>query len=97
MGRWVVGTAVVLAVALGLWQLGGRAVPAGAEGVDNELIAVIPFRVASTDDRVTILREGVIDMLGPIFSSEPRIVDSGAMISAWRRAAGAPRLSHSGF
>jgi serine/threonine-protein kinase len=89
MGRLVVGAAATVAVLIGVWQFGGRALPAGAEGVDNELIAVIPFRVAATDDRVTILREGVIDMLGPIFSASPRIVDSGAMISAWRRASGA--------
>lgn len=53
--------------------------------LDENLIAVIPFRVSSTDDRVTILREGVIDMLAPMLPEEPRIVDPGAMVSAWRR------------
>jgi len=88
MGRAVIGAAVALAGAVGLWQL--RSGPEGvvADGVDTGLIAVVPFRVASADERVTILREGVVDMLSPIFSVSPRTVDSGAMISAWRREAG---------
>ncbi|MDX1495546.1 MAG: hypothetical protein R3253_15870, partial [Longimicrobiales bacterium] len=87
-GRWVVAGAVVVALVVGALQFGGGPDPVGAEGLDPELIAVMPFRVSSGDDRVTILREGVIDLLSPIFSESPRTVDSGAMISAWRGMAG---------
>ena len=87
-GRWVVGGAAVVALGVGIWQLAGGPGPAEAEGIDPELIAVMPFRVSSGDDRVTILREGVIDLLSPIFSGSPRTVDTGAMMSAWRGVAG---------
>jgi len=83
-GRIVIAGAAVLAVGVAAWQLSRGSPPDEVEGVDPELIAVVPFRVSSADDRVTILREGVIDMLAPIFSRSPRLVDSGAMISAWR-------------
>lgn len=87
-GRWVVGAAVLAALAVGFWHFSGGPDPVGAEGIDAELVAVMPFRVSSNDERVTILREGVIDMLAPIFSGTPRTVDSGAMISAWREYGG---------
>ena len=51
-------------------------------------MAVVPFRISSADERVTILREGVLDMLAPIFSGTPQIIDSGRMINAWRDFAG---------
>jgi hypothetical protein len=78
--------AAVLVIGVGAWRLGGcpNVAAPGPEGVDDALIAVVPFRTASTDERVTILREGIIDMLSPIFSESPRIVDTGAMVSAWR-------------
>lgn len=88
MGRMVVGGAAVAAVLVGGWQLRGGPEPVVADAVDRDLIAVVPFRVASTDERVTLLREGIVDMLAPIFSGSPRTVDSGAMISAWRGYAG---------
>lgn len=83
-GPVVVAVAAVVAVAFGGWQVRGGPEPVGAEALEAELIAVVPFRVSSTDQRVTILREGVIDLLAPIFSRSPRIVDSGAMVSAWK-------------
>lgn len=87
MGRVVIGAAVALVVVVGGWQLRGGADPVGADSIDNELIAVVPFRVSTSDERVAILREGIIDMLAPIFAGAPRIVDTGAMISAWREYA----------
>jgi serine/threonine-protein kinase len=84
LGPAVIGVAVVVAAGVGYWQFWGGPEPVGAEGIDPELIAVVPFRISSPDERVAILREGVIDMLAPVFSRVPRIVDSGAMISAWR-------------
>jgi tetratricopeptide (TPR) repeat protein len=85
MGQMVIGAATVLAIGVGVWQFAGEPDGVGADAVDNDVIAIIPFRVSSADDHVTILREGVVDLLAPILSGTPRTVDSGAMISAWRR------------
>ena len=84
-GALVVGVSAIVAIGVGYWQLSDRVHSSEAGPLDENLIAVIPFRVSSTDDRVTILREGVIDMLAPMLPEEPRIVDPGAMVSAWRR------------
>ncbi|MDH3270470.1 MAG: hypothetical protein OEN56_04015 [Gemmatimonadota bacterium] len=86
LGPVVIGAAVIAAAGVGYWQFsdGRDPDPVGEEGIDPGLIAVVPFRVSSPDERVAILREGVIDMLAPVFSRSPRIVDTGAMISAWR-------------
>ncbi|HCO13392.1 MAG TPA: hypothetical protein DIT46_04380 [Gemmatimonadetes bacterium] len=83
----VVGVSLIVAIGVGYWQFSDRHSSSGdgPVDVDENLIAVIPFRVSSTDDRVTILQEGVIDMLAPMLPGEPRIVDPGAMVSAWRR------------
>lgn len=88
-GRWFVGAAVVAAVGLGAWRLLGGPSEAGAEGIDPDLIVVIPFRVSSADESLErMLSEGVLDLLAPYLSEAPRIVDPGVTISAWRRAAG---------
>jgi len=83
-GRWILASAMVIALGIAIWQFSFRPNTAMADGVNPDLIAVIPFRISSADERVTILREGVIDMLAPIFSATPRVVDSGQMVSAWR-------------
>ena len=83
-GLWILASAVVVALGVAIWQFSFRPNTVMADGVSADLIAVIPFRISSTDERVTILREGVIDMLAPIFSATPRVVDSGLMVSAWR-------------
>jgi len=83
-GLWILASAVVVALGVTIWQFSFRPNTVMADGVSADLIAVIPFRISSTDERVTILREGVIDMLAPIFSATPRVVDSGLMVSAWR-------------
>ena len=83
-GRWILVSAVVVALGVAIWQLSFRPNTVMADGVSADLIAVIPFRISSADERVTILREGVIDMLAPIFSATPRVIDSGQMVSAWR-------------
>tara|TARA_B100001750_G_scaffold244749_1_gene262808 strand:+ start:130 stop:2472 length:2343 start_codon:yes stop_codon:yes gene_type:complete len=83
-GRWILVSAIVIALGVAIWQFSFRPNTVMADGVNSDLIAVIPFRISSADERVTILREGVIDMLAPIFSATPRVVDSGQMVSAWR-------------
>ena len=86
-GVLVVGVSLIVAIGVGYWQFSDRHSSSGdgPVDVDGDLIAVTPFRVSSTDERVTILKEGVIDMLAPMLPGNPRIVDPGAMVSAWRR------------
>ena len=84
----IIGSVALLGVGFALWNFSTNPTEVEADGVDVDLMAVVPFRISSADDRVTILREGVLDMLAPIFSGTPQIIDSGRMINAWRDFAG---------
>ncbi|MFL2544478.1 MAG: hypothetical protein ACJ0RV_01405 [Longimicrobiales bacterium] len=84
----MLGSIALLGVGFALWNFSTNPTEVEADGVDVDLMAVVPFRISSADDRVTILREGVLDMLAPIFSGTPQIIDSGRMINAWRDFAG---------
>ena len=84
----IIGSVALLGVGFALWNFSTNPTEIEADGVDVDLMAVVPFRISSADDRVTILREGVLDMLAPIFSGTPQIIDSGRMINAWREFAG---------
>ena len=58
--------------------------------VDANRIAILPFRVTTTD---TLLGEGFAELLASEFSSDegPRAIDMATVISAWRRAGGGLR------
>jgi len=58
---------------------------------DENLVAVAPFRIASTDESLKYLREGMLDLLSAKLtgSSGPRSADPRSLLTAWRRAAGA--------
>lgn len=58
--------------------------------IDPNRIAVLPFRVTTTD---TLLGEGFAELLASEFSGEngPRAVDMATVLSAWRRAGGGLR------
>ena len=84
----IIGCIVLLGSGFALWNFSTNPTEIEADGVDVDLMAVVPFRISSADERVTILREGVLDMLAPIFSGKPEIIDSGRMINAWRDYAG---------
>ena len=84
-------TVVVAVIAVGVlvagWRVLGGPSEVGAEGVDTDLFAVVPFRVSSGDESLrSMLREGVLDILAPYLSADPRMVDPSVMISAWRNA-----------
>ena len=56
--------AMVLAWAFDVTPAGIERV--GAEGIDTDLFAVVPFRVSSGDESLrSMLREGVLDILAP--------------------------------
>src|SRR5688500_272188 len=58
--------------------------------VDPNRIAVLPFRVTTSD---SLLGEGFAELLATEFADEqgPRAVDMATVISAWRRAGGGLR------
>jgi serine/threonine-protein kinase len=88
-----------VAVAAGLVAvLGALAVTRGwlrgdQATLDDRVVAVTPFRVASADPSLHYLREGMLDLLaakltgqGGMMATEPR-----QMLDAWRRAGGSER------
>ncbi|HUF35722.1 MAG TPA: serine/threonine-protein kinase [Gemmatimonadales bacterium] len=87
--RWVLAglAAAVLAIAgIGAWRL--RA-PAPA-ALDENLIAIFPFRVTSVDSSLRYLGEGMVDLLAGMYTGEggPRAVDVRTALAAWKRHAG---------
>ena len=63
---------------------------AAAKAIDQQVIAVVPFRVAGADQSLRYLREGMLDLLATKLSSEKgiRSIDSRTMIATWRNAGG---------
>jgi len=87
--------AVALMVAAALTLVAGAVAysrrPAAHPPVDENLVAVAPFRVNSQDGSLRYLREGMIDLLSAKLTGNtgPRSADPRSMLTAWRRAAGA--------
>ncbi len=63
---------------------------AAAPALDPNLVAILPFRVTTSD---TLLGEGFAELLATQFTGEgsPRAVDMATTLSAWRRAGGGLR------
>ena len=78
---------VALALVAGAVAYSGR--PARPP-VDTSLVAVAPFRIASSDASLRYLREGMLDLLSAKLtgSAGPRSADPRSVLTAWRRAAG---------
>jgi TolB-like protein len=55
--------------------------------LDDNLIAVLPFTVRTSDSSYNYLREGLIDLVGARLTGDalPRIVDTRAIMSAYKR------------
>ncbi|TVP54017.1 MAG: hypothetical protein EA351_14140 [Gemmatimonadales bacterium] len=62
----------------------------GGPGLDEELVAVLPFRVAGADPQFSYLREGMVDLLAAKLTGEwgPRAVDPRTMMARWRQVTG---------
>ena len=69
---------------------GARPTAAHAVAVDPGRVAVLPFRVTTSD---TLLGEGFAELLATQFTGEgsPRAVDMATVLSAWRHAGGGLR------
>jgi serine/threonine-protein kinase len=89
--RRAVALTVVAALALVAGSVAySRHVPARLSA-DENLVAVAPFRVATTDASLKFLREGMLDLLSAKLTGNagPRSADPRSVLTAWRRAAGA--------
>ena len=81
--------AAVIAIAAGgwiLWEKFRDRPPAP----DANMVAVVPFRVASADPALHYLREGMLDLLAAKLTGEGgmRATDPRQLLDAWRRAGG---------
>jgi eukaryotic-like serine/threonine-protein kinase len=58
--------------------------------VDEQVIAVLPFRVAGADPSLHYLREGMLDLLSARLAASTgvRSVDSRTVLAAWHKAGG---------
>ncbi len=79
--------AVAMAIAAGAWWWSTRTPPLTS---NPQLVAVVPFRIASADPALHYLREGMLDLLagklpgqGGLQATEPR-----QLLEAWRSAGG---------
>jgi tetratricopeptide (TPR) repeat protein len=65
--------------------------------VDDQVIAVLPFRVAGAEPSLHYLREGMLDLLSARLASGNgvRSVDSRTVLAAWRREGGDDRTDPS--
>ena len=81
------GAAIVLALAV---IFGPKLFNRGSSSaLDERALAVLPFRVASADQSVHYLREGMVDLIAAKLSGEDlRALEPRTMLDAWRRAGG---------
>jgi eukaryotic-like serine/threonine-protein kinase len=80
----LVAAVVILAI------VGYLARPRPTAALDPNLVAVFPFRVRGAAPELGYLREGMIDLMAVRLTGEggARAADPGAVMVAWRRAAG---------
>lgn len=61
----------------------------GPSNLDEQALAVLPFRVASADPSHHYLREGMVDLIAAKLSGEDlRALEPRTMLDAWRQAGG---------
>ncbi|MGH7720657.1 MAG: serine/threonine-protein kinase, partial [Gemmatimonadaceae bacterium] len=83
----VIAAGGALAVAALIIALFARR-PLAAGNLDQNLVAVSPFRISGADPSLAYLREGMLDLLAAKLNGEggPRAVDPRTVLSAWRSA-----------
>ena len=89
--RRAVGITVAVALTLVATAVAYSRRQAERPPVDEGLVAVAPFRVASRDASLRYLREGMLDLLSAKLTGTtgPRSADPRSLLTAWRREAGA--------
>ena len=88
--RRVVAAVVVAAVALIAGALANSRRPVVNPTIDESLVAVAPFRIATRDASLRYLREGMLDLLSAKLNGNtgPRTADPRSVLNAWGRVAG---------
>ena len=84
--RWLTGVGVVLVVAIAIWAVAFR--DKGGPALDDNLVAVLPFRIAGTNSEIAYLREGVVDIMATLLTGEEgtaRAADPASVITGWRK------------
>jgi tetratricopeptide (TPR) repeat protein len=88
---WAVASVAVVAIAIAgvfVWRPWNRA---GSDAALNQnLVAVLPFRVAGADPSMQYLRQGMLDLLQAKLTGEggPRAADARSVLAAFREAGG---------
>jgi len=84
------GVRVGLVAAAAMSIVGAIAMRGRAPTIVANRIAVVPFRVASTDPSLGTLRDGLVELLSLELTGDvgPSAVDAGESLRAWRRVSG---------
>ena len=88
--RWrlvAIGLALILAT-VAVYTIGGRMRGAPAVPIQEDLVAVAPFRVTGADPSLRYLREGLVDLLVVKLTEvgAARAAEPATVLGAWRRA-----------
>jgi serine/threonine-protein kinase len=86
-GAWL-GAAGVIAIALAVWAF--LALRGEPQPTQPDLVAVMPFRIASANTELHYLREGMLDLFAAKLTGEGglRATEPRSLLSAWREAGG---------
>ena len=82
------GAAGAVAMALGIWAF--MALRGDPRPTQPDLVAVMPFRIASANPELHYLREGMLDLFAAKLTGEGglRATEPRSLLSAWREAGG---------
>src|SRR5215204_2061722 len=85
----ILAAMVLVAIAAGGWMLWER-FRVRPPAPDQNMVAVVPFRVATADPALHYLREGMLDLLAAKLTGEGgmRATDPRQLLAAWRREGG---------
>lgn len=85
--RWIAAAAMIVVLVAAAFA---ALAPDPTATLDEELVAVMPFRINSADPGLRYLSEGMLDLLAAKFDGDggPRSADPRAIFSAWRRSGG---------
>ena len=83
----LISVAILIAVTALIAVLRGGTAP---PGIDDNVVAILPFRVAGADSGLHYLREGMVDLLAAKLTGEggPRAADPQTVLTAWRGKGG---------
>jgi hypothetical protein len=77
--------AVVAVLTAGVF---GTRLPHAKDALDENRIAILPFRTSGVDPALAVLRDGLVELLSSELTGDvgPAAVDAGEVLTAWSRA-----------